>query len=266
MSHKDTGNSKDALVVDMEKRLRAAIRKHKDLVLSFGIGEDTSRTEFVSQISQQMKELEEMGVTEVSASATNLSSDTQANKSAGAQGKKGKKDGKRSIELVAIDVPQAELHKIVLDIARRNKSAASFLKTNGQSLDESYPFKDNTFVKATHVTMAHCSRTKQVDMRSQYEALEGKTVAIKATGLLWSQRVAALSVDIAAEAEDGTAVPASVNEFTHITIWRSTGKVKAVESNKLPTQVESGAANKADLKEPMMLNGTLTFWLAGARG
>jgi hypothetical protein len=118
------------------------------------------------------------------------------------------------------------------------------------------------FVDQTHVTMAHMSRCSQQTLRNLFEPFVGKKVLVKAMALLWSDRVAALAVDIPQQnnaATDEPILPACQNAFPHITVWKAC-EAEAKESNDLPNLVEIGLATRVDFDESALLEGTVSLW------
>ena len=79
------------------------------------------------------------------------------------------------------------------------------------------------------------------------------------TGLLWSPRVAALSVAVAERTLSGQSLPAGQNEFEHITLWTKAGAA-AVEANDLPQLEGSGGAWRVTLESPVTLQGVVSLW------
>ena len=224
---------KDKKVQAMEKRLRESIGKHRELLLGLTVPRDESRNHFLDQIMDIVAQLESVTLSEPD----------------------------RPIKLVSIDVDKNVVHDILHQT--RDSSSKGFLRTAFPDLSnptfEDGEFAGKDFVGQTHVTMTHCGSTPATEMRRQYGGIVGSKVELKVTGLLWSDRVAALEVELPKTTPGGGEIPSSTNKFTHITIW-FTKKTKAVESNKLPDQLESGKAQKVEFEQAFTLSGTFTYW------
>lgn len=218
----------------MEKRLRDSIAMHRDFLLGVTVPRDISQNQFLDQIVDIVSNLESSPVSVVN---------------------------KKPIKIVSIDVDQIEVHKILHQA--RDSVSKEFLTTAYKDQSESNftdgKYAGRDFVPQTHVTMAHRGNTSPPEMRKKFGGLIGCKVELKVKGLLWSDRVAALSVEIGEKTSTGVVVPSSTNEFTHITIWHIR-KASAVEANKLPSQVDSGKAHKVAFESPFVLTGTFSYW------
>ena len=106
--------------------------------------------------------------------------------------------------------------------------------------------------------MAHCAHMSQEMMETKFESLVGNSVDVKITGLLWSDRIAALQVELPSHSDEGKIIPPSTNDFTHITLWRK--EAQAVESNDLPLQVQQGKASKLIFDNAIEIRGKVNFW------
>jgi hypothetical protein len=118
-------------------------------------------------------------------------------------------------------------------------------------------------VLETHVTLAHHSSTSQSEMKSKFGSYTNATVCVEVTGLLWSGRVAALSVAsamvVVSKDIRQPELPASANSFPHITVWVA-DEARAHESNQLPVLVDQGAAQAVVFPQSIFLEGVMTFW------
>lgn len=159
------------------------------------------------------------------------------------------------IKLVSIDVDVYKVHALLRHLNRDNRfrpildmiECADF--TGGER-----------FVKNTHVTLVHFQESSQAQIRSAYGELEGATVEIVATGIYWSNRIAAISVRLPDSTQDDKlSLPQRDEAFPHVTICYLEG-VSAVESNELPSLLEIGEANFIEFDPPEQLAGTIAFW------
>ena len=121
----------------------------------------------------------------------------------------------------------------------------------------------NRFIKSVHCTFIHNSQVTQSEMVALFNHLLGSNVDAKATALLYSDKTAAIEVEIS-EVTSGSEqhqVPRPRNEFKHVTVWCGRG-TEAKESNELPEQVKSNIANakKVLFQEPIPLSGSFRFW------
>ena len=114
------------------------------------------------------------------------------------------------------------------------------------------------FERIPHVTLDHPSRTSQRMMHQKYDPSQHKSVLVSVTGILWTVRNAALSVEVPLETVDGTNLPEGTNDFVHITLWRK--GVKAVESKFLPSLVSENMASQVIFQTPFVINGTVSYW------
>ena len=235
----------DRVVQDMEKKLRRLIKENRDILLNMTIAREKSRDQFLSTVVDIVSELDR------SASRT---PDTNAEKMASA---------KRNIKLVSIDVPKRSVHGILFKT--RESASKNFLTmllpdtSQHSKLSKKKTYPGNGFVPMTHVTMAHCSRTNEHDMRRLFGAVLGCQVILKAKSILWSDRVAALAVDIPRQTSKGLSLQPSANAFAHITIWHSK-QASAVEANDLPELVSKGDAHLAHFQHPIDLSGSISYW------
>jgi len=234
--------SKDPAVQDIEKRLRAVLKTHKDMLLGISADEVTSRSAFVDQVALFTKTVCEDDIT----TGTNV--ETAVNTSAA-----------KKIRLVSIDSPVQTIHAALKTAANKESLVMEALKFMGAELCRDKFTSTHGFEQNTHVTMAHSSRMVQGDMISKYESLLNQTVGIRVVGLLWSDRIAALAIELPMTARNGTStIPESSNAFSHITLWRD--GAKSMESNQLPKMVSQGEASEITFRHPFEVEGTFSFW------
>ena len=88
----------------------------------------------------------------------------------------------------------------------------------------------------------------------------GSTLDIKATSLLYNDKIAAIEIEIIPTSSqlDGN-IPRPQNKFHHITLWCAKG-TEAYESNALPKKVQDNEAKKVDFAKPIIMRGVFAFW------
>jgi hypothetical protein len=136
-----------------------------------------------------------------------------------------------------------------------------FDKRDDHKCNDENDTTQNRFIQSVHCTFAHFSQVTQSEMMSIFNHLLGSNVDAKATALLYSEKIAAIEVEIS-EVTSGNAhypVPKPWNEFQHITVWCGQD-TEAKESNELPDQVKKNIATKILFEEPIPLCGTFSFW------
>ncbi|CAB9524977.1 expressed unknown protein [Seminavis robusta] len=151
------------------------------------------------------------------------------------------------VKIVSIDVSRDAIDSVIQEILSSNDTA------------EGPNFNDGEKVRNVHVTMAHYTQLTQELINQNFQPLLGKDVEVFVTGMLWNERIAALSVRVAAKSLVGASMPEPLNSFPHITIWHGIG-VPPSESNKLPTHFAAGLAQKKLLEREITLKGSLSFW------
>jgi hypothetical protein len=227
----------DFQVQALEQRLREMVARHKDKVLQQTVEETESISAFVDQVADIIREVDE----ESTLPGTEV---------------KVRESGR--IKLVAVDIKAEEVHNFLKSVASSHRGLTEALAEMGAVLSEEC-FSDKAgFELRSHVTMAHGAHMSQETMATKFESLVGNSVDIKITGLLWSERIAALQVELPSHSDEGNIIPPSTNEFTHITLWRK--ETQAVESNDLPLQVQQGKASKLIFDNPIEIRGKVNFW------
>lgn len=166
------------------------------------------------------------------------------------------------IKIVSVDVERRKVHSLLRDCLS-DDDAANVMEGRlhkDQYLDDEY--KSSGFVENTHVTMAHFSQLSQEEMIGIFGPVLGHTVSVTVTGLLWNQRIAALSVDMSPTTTDtGAQVAKPQNDFPHITLWHMEDASPS-ESNDLPRLLSIGEASRLIFSQTplLLLEGTISFW------
>jgi hypothetical protein len=177
------------------------------------------------------------------------------------------------VTLAAIDVDSGT----ILGLLRKTSDDArfgSFWQTVNRSSNQ-IPFSNDgssttapSWPRKPHVTMLHFSQADQDRIYSVFAPLEGHSVELRATSILWSHRIAALEVDVAEKTIHGDdastqwpvrSVPRPRNDFVHVTIWCSED-ASAVEANALPLLVESKQAERVELLPAVEFHGVFHLW------
>lgn len=216
----------------LEERLRSTIAEHKDLLKSLIADEMTSRNEFVSQLMDRVAECDTI---------THY-------------------DGGSVFKLVALDVEKESIWNRLAQQSEKDLDLEAFLNKNcGDAWSELLSHHDDRVIAKPHVTLAHPRNVPRQQIQDRFGPVTGETVRLQASSILWGENVAALAVQVNEKSKSGKVVPRSYNEFVHITIWVEHGG-SSVQSNELPKEVESGAAQCYHFKEPFVLEGTLSFW------
>lgn len=85
----------------------------------------------------------------------------------------------------------------------------------------------------------------QSEMYKLFDHLVGVPADVKATGILFSQQVAAIEVEIPNQTmrDPPSPIPQPQNDFAHITLWCARG-TEAYEANELPRHFQSAKAKK----------------------
>lgn len=173
-------------------------------------------------------------------------------------------DGRSSsyefIKIVSIDIPRAKLHSLL----RQHISVDADLM-DGKLHQDAFidgEYGGNEYVSNTHITMAHFTQLSQSEMRDLFGSIQGQEVQVEITGMLWSQRIAALTVNIPAKTRNGNDVPKPQNSFQHITIWHKE-EVSPSESNTLPELLAAGDSSQIQFSEKIIVSGTIRFWRIG---
>jgi hypothetical protein len=233
--------SKDPAVKAMEGVLRATLAKHKDFLLGLAADENTSRLAFIDHVTSFTRKVcEDDTTSDAKADGTSVAATC------------------KKIRVVSIDFSVQDIHGALKAVAIEDVRVMEALKFMGAEVGNSIFSKNRGFEQQTHVTMAHSSRTSQQEIRSKFESLLTQGVAVMVIGLLWSDRIAALAVELSSASETGAGIPKCSNTFAHITLWRD--GAKSMESNQLPSLVSDGKASEVTFRNPFEVKGLFSFW------
>ena len=226
----------------MEKKLRTCILAHIDSLLESTVDLLDTRRSFVAQALDRISALD------------GASFDQSLLRK--------EKNEDDFIKIVSIDVPMRDIHGILYD--EKDSKAFEFLQMalDGKNYDDCFlegVFVGKDFVSKTHVTMAHFEGTDQATMRIMFGPLIGHKVVLTVKNILWSDRVAAMGIELSRQSIKGSPLPESQNSFPHITLWFRKD-TSAVEANNLPVLVDSGEAKRVDFEDSFKLTGTVSFW------
>jgi len=228
-------------IQDLETSLRSLFETHKDFLHDLAVSKDVSQKALLSQISPLWDEL-------IESESTNLFDESTKT---------------RKIKLVSIDIDAKSVHGVLQSGSEENASLSAFLSTianNGEHSDGGL-YTGEGFITNTHVTMAHFKEMDQKAIHQSFDAIVGQSVSVNIKSFIWSEKVAALAVEVdtETEAEAKYTVPAPQNAFPHITVWHAKG-ANAFLSNQLLDMLGSGRAERIDFSQPIKLRGTISFW------
>ncbi len=215
-----------------DERLRISIRENQSYIDRITVTVDESRSIFMTELSKVIATLpDEIGPRMVPNHAG-------------------------SIQIASLDfdfgVVHAEIKKLGQSFPDIDKYfARREARNNNDQDDES---KDR-LIKSVHCTFAHASQVSQNSMLASFQHLVGSTAEMKATALLFNEKIAALEL----EAPSDDSIPRPNNSFPHITIWCSAHS-KAHESNDLPEMVKCDKATRVDFGEHIVMKGVFSFW------
>ena len=228
----------------MESRLRVALSEHGNNVIKYTATEEESRSSFLSQVSKHVLSLDELKLGTKQPRAAKRST------------------GPSFIKIVSIDVDTDLLHKILREMAPRDVHLSLYLQKIGILEGGGDKETSGTLVKRCHVTMVHYSQQSQMDMRSRFDTIVGKEVTINVTSCLYGKNNLALSVALPSTTmgELPIPLPASKNQYPHITIWFGKG-AKAADSNILPDLVSTGQAKMFQPPNDTTVQGKLSYWM-----
>jgi hypothetical protein len=234
--------AKDDSFKDMEELLRKCIVNHLSYIDGIVVDKETSKSFFVSKLSNAVKSL---GDTFVPRDISEVA---------------GEEDGAR-IKIVSLDIQKNHVDEILQSLVQKDPRVASFYETT-KAKGES--------INTTHCTFCHKSNTSSSTMRSLYNHLIGKSIEVSITDLYISNEVAAFAISSLSKdnghenqfmttGDHPESVPKPFNTFPHITIWCDEG-VRPHTSNMLPLEVKKGNAIKIKVDPNITVCGILNYW------
>lgn len=239
----ERGGCKDSDLNAAESRLRSLLLHHKSFLECQAATIAESRNSFLSQLGSR---------------AASLKMDKSMRAPVA-------RTEKRKIKLVSIDVNNSGVHSLLNSASCQSPLLAEFLEntmrltSTFEDIDDEYD-RDRVIFN-THVTLVHRSQMKQADIEKRFGGFIGANVELTASAVLFSKKVAALSISAMKLSDPGKDnLPGSHNVHPHITLWCSSG-TRSHEANDLPTQVDEGNAHKVQVFGPNVLIGSIKYWL-----
>lgn len=221
-------------VAAMEEKLRASIWNNREFIGNLTTSLEASRQFFINELTAEIDLLPD--TTEPTITAKNPLA--------------------RSIKIVSLDLEFSEVHAVIEKMKDTFPAVRKyFTQREEHKINDENDKSQNRFITSLHVTFAHASQMPQATMLSSFEHLVGVRLQINATALLFSDKIAAIQVEIPVD----SATPKPMNPFPHITIWCSEN-AEAYESNDLPEMVNNNQAERVVLEQPVVLEGVFRFW------
>jgi len=167
----------------------------------------------------------------------------------------------RTIKIASLDFDYEKFCSVLDRIKDSFEHVKQYFDEREGHLGDENDTTQSRFIRSVHCTFAHNSQVTQSEMMASFNHLLGCNVYAKATALLYSDKVAAIEVEIP-QVTSGSArhpVPRPRNEFQHVTVWCGQD-IEAKESNELPEQIKSNLAKKILFSEPISFCGSFSFW------
>lgn len=168
----------------------------------------------------------------------------------------------RTIKIASLDFDYEEFCTILDCIKDSFEHVKQYFdEREGHKSNDENDTTQNRFIRSVHCTFAHNSQVTQSEMMASFNHLLGCNVDAKATALLYSDKIAAIEVEIPQVTSCSVLhpIPRSRNEFQHVTVWCGQD-IEAKESNELPEQIKNNIARKILFNEPISLCGSFSFW------
>ena len=219
-------------IANMENKLRVSIANNRQYIDSLTVSVEESRSVFIAELTKMISSLPNKLIT----------------------GPELKQEEAGSIKIASLDFDISVVQTILDNLRASIPEIDQYFfqrgahKTNDED-DESIC----RFITSVHCTYAHCSEVSQEAMLATFKPLIGTTAEMKVTALLYSEKIAALELEVP------NFDPKPTNIFPHITIWCFEG-TGAHESNNLPDMVKMNMATRVELTEPVILKGVFSFW------
>jgi len=229
---------------DCDIKLRSAIAKHLVYINNLTVSLDESRRSFVSELSKV-----------ITAMPSTLEPQAVVSKESSTATAAG------TIKIASLDLEYEVVHTAISQLRKSSSEVDDYFahREEHKNNDEDDPYLDR-FITSVHCTYAHSSQLSNSAMISTFRHLLGSTLDIKATSLLYNDKIAAIEIEIIPTSNqlDGN-IPKPQNKFHHVTIWCAKG-TEAYESNALPKKVENNEAKKVDFERPIIMRGVFAFW------
>jgi hypothetical protein len=239
----DSSKVQDPFVDNLENRLRSLLAQYRENLLERTVERSSSCQVFVSQLNERIANINSMN--------SYTAVDT----------------GPPFINIASLDIDPKSVRTLLQSLEEDERLSTFWAMT----LDDSTPekadsvaskYENKKFSRNPHITMAHWKEKSQEQIRLAFEPISDSRVSVTATAFLWNTQVAAIAVTVADETEDGKAVLRPDNVFSHVTIWCQDG-ASPFQSNSLPGLVETGEAHRIELHDPVIFDGTISFWPLG---
>jgi hypothetical protein len=240
----DSSKVQDSFVDDLENRLRSLLAQYRDNLLERTVEQSSSCQVFVSQLNERIANICSMD----SYTATEVTDPP-------------------FINIASVDIDAKSVYTLLQSFENDEQLstfwAMALDDTSAEKADSiGSKYQSDKFSRNPHITMAHWKEKSQEQIRLAFEPICDSRVKVTATAFLWNTQVAAIAVTVADETEDGKAVPRPDNAFSHVTIWCQDG-ASPFQSNSLPGLVETGEAHRIELQDPVIFDGTISFWPLG---
>uniref|UniRef100_A0A7S0GCX7 Uncharacterized protein n=1 Tax=Proboscia inermis TaxID=420281 RepID=A0A7S0GCX7_9STRA len=189
------------------------------------------------------------------------------------------------IKLVSVDVDFSTIHNIIrnsnhfinpesaaiIEAASAANCPSAFKEPTPWHQFHQQQTNNGSLIDTTHITLVHCSRCAQYEMKERFNNLQGCRVRFDVVSLLFDSSVAALEVksleliDIPSSSSQWEQFSLNTNNthnggFIHITVWCGNG-VSPVKANNLWSRYRNGDAKRIEITpSPVILQGIISFW------
>ncbi|KAL3827649.1 hypothetical protein ACHAXA_000522 [Cyclostephanos tholiformis] len=219
-----------SVLASMDERLRSSIKGNQHYIDSLTVPIEESRSIFVTEVSNAIASLPDKVGMELK----------QA----------------RTIQIVSLDFESGAVNAKIEKLRQRFTNVDEYFaqREAHKNSDQDDESKDR-FITSLHCTFAHASGVSQTTMLASFQHLIGSTAEMKATALLFNEKIAAIELEV----PNCDSIPRPENAFPHITIWCSANS-KAYESNELPGMLKCNKATRVAFEEDVVLRGVFSFW------
>lgn len=234
---------------EMDKQMCAVISNNQAYIDGLTVSLEESKSVFVSELSR------------VIASLPNKLLRSGLKKSVGSAAVPG------TIKIASLDVDYDTVHAEIRRLRANHLEVDDYFATRDEHKGNDENDKSqNRFITSVHCTFAHASQLSQSTMIASFQHLLGTSIDVKATSLLFTDKIAAIELDIpttggaqGSSSSSAIAIPKPRNEFPHITIWCAKD-TEAYESNTLSAKVKCNEAKRIIFEKPIAIKGILSFW------